>query len=106
MRHLRARFLIHQQSPEALRTALEQLREVTELFPDYAPAYSGMAAARGLLCLFGEVSGRDMYPEIKANAERGYILDADSGETCAMLGAFVAGLNIAGLKRTRCSNVR
>ena len=87
MRHLRARFLIHQQGPEALRAALEQLRDVTELFPDYAPAYSGMAAARGLLCLFGEVSGRDMYPEIKANAERGYILDADSGETCATLGA-------------------
>jgi serine/threonine-protein kinase len=85
-RHLRARFLIHQQSPAALRTALQQLREVIELFPDYAPAYSGVAAAGGLLCLFGEVSGRDMYPEIKANAERGYVLDPDSGETCTVLG--------------------
>ena len=39
-RYLRARFLIHQQSPEALRAALEQLRELTHVFPDYALAYS------------------------------------------------------------------
>jgi adenylate cyclase len=89
-RYLRARFLIHQQSPKALRTALQQLREVIELFPDYAPAYSGVAAASGLLCLFGEVSGRDIYPEIKANAERGYALDPDSGETCTVLGGLRA----------------
>ncbi|MBV9225459.1 MAG: tetratricopeptide repeat protein [Acidobacteriaceae bacterium] len=85
-RYLRAQFLIHQQSPETLRTALEQLRELIEAFPDYAPAYSGMAAANGLLCLFGVVSGRDVYPEVKANAERGYALDPDSGDTCTVLG--------------------
>jgi adenylate cyclase len=89
-RYLRARFLIHQQSPEALRTALQHLREVIELFPDYAPAYSGIAAANGLLSLFGFVSGRDIYPEIKANAERGYALDPDSGETCTVLGGLRA----------------
>jgi adenylate cyclase len=76
-RYLRARFLIYQQSPEAQRAALEQLREVIELFPDYAPAYSGAAAANGLLCFFGVVCGRDMYPEVRANAERGYALDPD-----------------------------
>jgi serine/threonine-protein kinase len=85
-RYLRARFLIHQQSPEALRTAVQQLRELIQLFPDYAPAYSGLAAANGLLCLFGEVLGRDLYPELKANAERGYALEPDSGETCTVLG--------------------
>jgi len=85
-RYLRARFLIYQQSPEARRVALEQLHELIELFPDYAPAYSGVAAAIGLLCFFGVVSGRDMYPEVKANAERGYALDPDSGETCTVLG--------------------
>jgi serine/threonine-protein kinase len=62
------------------------LRELIQLFPDYAPAYSGLAAANGLLCLFGEVLGRDLYPELKANAERGYALEPDSGETCAVLG--------------------
>jgi serine/threonine-protein kinase len=89
-RYLRARFLIHQQSPEALGSALQQLREVVELFPDYAPAYSGIAAASGLLCLFGEVCGRDVYPDIKANAERGYALDPESGETCTILGGLRA----------------
>src|SRR5579863_100212 len=44
-RYLRARFLIHQQSPETLHAALEQLRRLTETYPDYALAYSGMAAA-------------------------------------------------------------
>ena len=85
-RYLRARFLIHQQSPETLRAALEQLRELIHVFPDYALAYSGMAVASGFLSLFGVVSGRDVYPEVKANAERGYALDPDSGETCTILG--------------------
>jgi adenylate cyclase len=84
--YLRARFLIHLQSPETLRAALEQLRELTHRFPEYALAYSGMAAAGGFLSLFGVVSGRDVYPEVKANAERGYALDPHSGETCTILG--------------------
>ena len=85
-RYLRARFLIHQQSPETLRAALEQLEQLVHLFPDYALAYSGMAAASGLLSHFGVVSGRDVYPAVKANAERGYALDPDLGETCTILG--------------------
>jgi adenylate cyclase len=84
-RHLRARFLIHQQTPESLQAAAQQLRSLIEVFPDYAVAYSGLAEAIGLLCLFGVVSGRDVYPEVKASAERGYALDPESGETCTML---------------------
>src|SRR5215467_6070534 len=90
MWYLRARFLIRQRSPEAQRAALEQLRDVIELFPDYAPAHSGFAVAYGLLCFFGGVSGRDIYPEVKASAERGYALDPDSGETCTVLGGILA----------------
>src|SRR5579862_7157130 len=89
-RYLRARFLIHQQSPETLHAALEQLRRLTKTYPDYALAYSGMAAAGGLLAQFGMVSGRDVYPEVKANAERGYALDPESGDTCTVLGALRA----------------
>ena len=85
-RYLRARFLIHQQSPEALRAALEQLKELLHLFPDYALAYSSLAAASGLLSHFGVVSGRDVYPDIRANAERAYSLDPHSAETCTVLG--------------------
>jgi serine/threonine-protein kinase len=36
------------------------------------------------------VSGRDVYPEVKANAERGYALDPESGNTCTVLGALRA----------------
>jgi adenylate cyclase len=89
-RYLRARFLIHQQSPETLHAALEQLQRLTETYPDYALAYSDMAAANGLLALFGAVSGREVYPEVKANAERGYALDPESGETCTVLGGLRA----------------
>ncbi len=85
-RYLRARFLINQQSPETLRAALEQLRELIRLFPDYALAYSSMAAATALLSHFGVVSGRDVYPEVRSNGERAYVLDPDSAETCAVLG--------------------
>ena len=45
-----------------------------------------MAAASGLLAQFGMVSGRDVYTESKANAERGYALDPESGDTCTVLG--------------------
>ena len=83
--YLRARFLIHQQSPEALRAALEQLKKLVANYPNYAVAYSGMAVASGFLAFFGMVSGREVYPEVKANAERGYALDAESGETCRVL---------------------
>jgi len=83
--YLQSRFLIHQQSPEALQAALGQLRKLVEVYPDYALAYSDMALANGVLALFGVVSGREVYPEVKANAERGYALDPESGETCTVL---------------------
>jgi adenylate cyclase len=51
--YLKARVLIYQQSPEALRAAIGQLRELIEVFPDYALAYSGIAEANGHLALFG-----------------------------------------------------
>jgi serine/threonine-protein kinase len=85
-RYVKARVLVYQQSPETLRAALGQLREVIEAFPDYAPAYSGIAEANGHLALFGFVSGRAVFPEMKATAERGYALDPESGETCTVLG--------------------
>ena len=83
--YLRARFLIHQQSPETLHAALDQLRKLVETYPGYAIAYSSLAEANGLLAIFGVVSGREVYPEVKAHAERGYALDPESGETCAVL---------------------
>ncbi len=85
-RYLRARFLIHQQTPEALRAAAEQLRQLVEAFPDYPLGHSGIATARGLLTIFGLVCGRDVYPEVKASAEQGYALDRESAETCTVLG--------------------
>jgi adenylate cyclase len=88
--YLRARFLIHQQSPETLHAAIEQLRKLVVTYPGYALAYSGMAAANGLLALFGVVSGREVYPEVKAKAERGYSLDPESAETCTVLGGLRA----------------
>jgi adenylate cyclase len=89
-RYVRARVLIYQQSPETLRASLRQLRELIEVFPDYAAAYSGIAEANGHLALFGFVSGRAVYPEMKATAERGYALNPESGETCTVLGGLRA----------------
>ena len=84
-RYLRARFLVHQQSPETLRAALEQFHKLIQDFPDYGLAYSGIAVADGLLSLFGVISGCEVFPEMKTSAERGYALDPESGETCAAL---------------------
>lgn len=84
-RYLRARFLLYQQSPETLRAALQEFRELIREYPDYALGYSGIAAANAFLSLFGVVPGREVYPEAKATAERGYSLDPESGETCTVL---------------------
>ena len=89
-RYLKARVLIYQQSPETLRAALGQLRELIEVFPDYALAYSGIAEANGHLALFGTASGRALYPEMKSTAERGYALNPESAETCTVLGGLRA----------------
>src|SRR3984893_10906901 len=86
IKYVKARVLIYQQSPETLRAALRQLRELIEVFPDYAPAYSGIAEANGHLALFGFVFGRAVYPEMKATVERGYALNPESGETSTVLG--------------------
>jgi len=90
-RYLRARVLFLQQSPETLRAALKQLRDLVEAFPDYALAHSGIAAVNCFLALFGFVSGRDVYPEAKASAECGYALDPDLADTCTMLAAVRSG---------------
>ena len=89
-RYLRARFLIHQQSPETLQAALEQLRKLIEVFPITLWPIVASPWRAGFLCLFGVVSGRDVYPEVKANAERGYALDPESAETCTVLGGLRA----------------
>lgn len=89
-RYLRTRFLIHQQTFESLQAAAAQLREFVAAYPDYALGYSGLAAALGSQTIFGFVSGRDVFDEIKRNAERGYKLDPDSAETCSVLAGFRA----------------
>lgn len=86
-KYLRAIFLIYQQSPETLRAALQQLRALVVAYPDYALAHSGIASANAFLSIFGVVSGRDVYPEVKASAELAYALDPELGETCTMLAA-------------------
>lgn len=85
--YLRARSLLYQQSPEAVLAALEQLRELIAAYPDFALGYTGIAVVNVILSIFGFVSGRDVYPEANRCAERGYALDPDSGETCAVLAA-------------------
>ena len=86
-KYLKARVLYLQQSPETLRAALKLLRELIEAFPEYALAHSGIAAVHCFLALFGVVSGRDVYSEAKATAERGYALDPELADTCTVLAA-------------------
>ncbi len=86
-RYLRARSLLYRQSPDAVRAALEQLRQLITAYPDFALGHTGIAVVNVILSLFGVVSGFDVYPEAKTSAERGYALDPDSGETCAVLAA-------------------
>ena len=101
--YLSARFLIHQQTPEALQAAVQQLRELIAVFPDYAPGYSGLAAANGLLCLFGVVSGRDVYEEVKELPSAVMLSDPSRRRRAPCWADFARGLSIAGRTPRSCT---
>jgi len=82
---LKGLVLTNQRSVEGLHAALDQFRDLTRQYPDYAQPYASVAATLGFLSVFGLVAGRDVLPEMKRNAETAVRLDPSSAEAWSVL---------------------
>lgn len=87
--YIQATHLVHQESPSSLRAAIEKYRELTRLYPDYADPFAGIATAYAALSIFGVVSGREIFPELRRAAEEAVRLNPE----CSAAWTVMAGLS-------------
>jgi TolB-like protein/DNA-binding winged helix-turn-helix (wHTH) protein/Flp pilus assembly protein TadD len=78
--YLEGRFYWNQRSVQALERAIVHLRQATQLDPNYALAYSGLADAYCSLAVIGDVAAADVFPKARAAAERALALDSSLAE--------------------------
>jgi serine/threonine protein kinase/Tfp pilus assembly protein PilF len=83
---LKARYYLHQWSPEALRRGIEFARQAIEHDPAYAAPYALLAHVYGVLGLFGAMDPQESFPKARAAALNALRLDEDSGIAHAALG--------------------
>jgi len=87
---LKALLLIHQQNIPGLYASIEQFRELTRLYPEYADPYAGIASAYAALSVFGIVPGREVALELRRNAEHAVHLNLDSADAWTVMGGLSA----------------
>ena len=78
--YLEGRFYWNQRSVEGLERAIVHLRQATEIDPNYALAYSGLADAYCSLGVIGDVAAADVFPKAREAAERALALDSSLAE--------------------------
>lgn len=76
--YFQALHLVHQETIPGLQAAITVFRELTERYPDYADPYAGLATAYAALSIFGVVSGKEILPELRRNAETAVRLRPES----------------------------
>lgn len=76
--YFQALHLVHQETIPGLQAAIGVFRTLTQRFPDYADPYAGLATAYAALSIFGLVSGREIFPELRRNAEAAVRLNPES----------------------------
>ena len=80
MAYLEGRFYWNQRNVPALERAIVHLRQATQLDPDYALAYSGLADAYCSLGVIGDVAAAEVFPKARAAAEKALALDSSLAE--------------------------
>jgi eukaryotic-like serine/threonine-protein kinase len=84
--YLRGRFQLNRRGPEQLRQAIAYFEAAIAKDRDLAPAYSGLAAAQGLLPLHANVSAERSLADGLRNADRAIALDSNLAEAWAARG--------------------
>jgi len=73
--YLQGRYFWNRRDREGFRRAIELFTKATELDPNYALAYAGIADTYALLPIYGFASARDSFPKAKVAALRALQLD-------------------------------
>jgi serine/threonine-protein kinase len=88
--YLKGRHYWHQMSQNGTQEALSHFNRAVSLFPDYAPAYAGLADAYTHLTFWGAISPAEGTPRAKRAALEALRLDEGMAEPRAALGAIVS----------------
>jgi len=80
MAYLEGRFYWNQRNVPALERAIVHLRQATQLDPNYALAYSGLADAYCSLGVIGDVAAAEVFPKARIAAEKALALDNSLAE--------------------------
>ena len=75
MAYLEGRYYWNQRSVASLERAIVHLTQATELDPNFALAYSGLADAYCSLGVIGDVAPGEVFPKARSAAERALVLD-------------------------------
>ena len=84
--YLRGRSFWNQRAPETLYRAAESFREATQIDPNYAPAYAGLADTYIELVSFGDIEPAEGIGKAEEAARRATELDDSLAEGHAALG--------------------
>jgi adenylate cyclase len=99
---LKAMYQVHQQNIAGLYDAMEQFRTLIRSYPGYAQPHAGLAAANGILSLFGVVSGREVLPEMRRSAEEAVRVDSESADAWAVMAGLSAHYDYDWAKSEQC----
>ncbi len=91
--YLAGRAWFHRWSPDNLAHAAAYFERVIERFPDFAPAYAGMADIQMLLAYWHVTSARETLEKGQKYAARALALDPACADACCSMAAFEATLN-------------
>lgn len=83
--YLKGRYYWNQRTAENVRLAIQQFRTATEIDPNYALAYTGLADCYVLLPEYAGSPPRDAVTQAKTFADRAIAIDDQAGETHATL---------------------
>jgi TolB-like protein/Tfp pilus assembly protein PilF len=83
--YLKGRYYWNQRTADTVRLAIQQFRTATEIDPNYALAYTGLADCYVLLPEYAGTPPRDAVTQAKTFADRAIAIDDQAGETHATL---------------------
>jgi TolB-like protein len=84
--YLKGRYFWNKRDREGFRRAIELFTKATELDPNYALAYAGIADTYALLPIYGFASAKDSFPKAKVAALKALRLDDTLAEAHASYG--------------------
>jgi tetratricopeptide (TPR) repeat protein len=91
--YLSGRGWFHHWSPDNLTRAVEHFKEVLRRYPNYAPAFAGLADCQVLFSYWYAANTRESLEQGFAWASRALELDPECGEAYCSLAAFQIALN-------------